>query len=102
MAIEDQRQFKDMDNWMTVAKLAKEFFPDFVETNDEEIARWEQQVATLKTLPDRFNEVFLPLGWVFTANTSTEAAEEAVKVAESKGIEAAEQFLEDYYEAVSY
>lgn len=98
MSIEEQQQFKDMESLMQTARLAKEFFPDLVDTSEEEIAGWEQQMATLKTLPGRFNKVFLSRGWVFTANTSTEAAEEALQIAEAKGIEAAELYLEDYYE----
>lgn len=98
MAIEDQQQLKDMDSLMKTARLAKEFFPDLVDTSEEEIAGWEQQTATLKTLPDRFNKVFLPEGWVFTANMSTDSAEEAIRIAKSKGMGAAEEYLEDYYE----
>jgi len=98
MAIEDQQQFKDMDNLMKMARLAKGFFPDLVETSIEEISSWGNQTAKLKTLPDRFNKVFIPRGWVFTAYTSTESAEDALEIEESKGIEVAEEYLEDYYE----
>lgn len=98
MAIEDQQQFKDFVNMMKTMKLAKAFFPGLVETTEEEIAEWEEQANSLRTLPDRFNKKFLPRGWVYTANTSTEAAEKALEIEQSEGIEAAEDYLEDYYE----
>jgi hypothetical protein len=98
MAIEDQQQFKDMDSMMKMMKYAKAFFPTIVETSNEEIGDWEKQMSELKTLPDRFNRFFLPQGWVFTANMSTEAAEEALRIADTSGMEAAEEHLEDYYE----
>lgn len=69
MAIEDQQQFKEMDSLMKTARLAKEFFPDLVDISEEEIAGRENEVATLKTLPDRFNDMFLPRGWVFTVSS---------------------------------
>lgn len=98
MAIEDQQQFKDMANLAKTMRLAKELFPEFVGMTDEEADSWQTEIADLRTLPNRFNEVFLSRGWVFTAHTSTTAAEEALRIASSAGVEAAEEYLERYYE----
>ncbi len=94
MAIKDQQQFKDMDNLLRGMKYLKFLFP---KKSRHQLAEVEKEYKRLRDLPDQFNGIFLPRGWVFNGIMSTEVAEEAVRLAKAEGVEKGEQYLEDYY-----
>ena len=97
MSIEDQQRFKDMDNLIKTVKMAKAFLPELMDVSEEEIAKNEKTANKLKKLADEFNELFLSRGWVATAYTSAIAAEGAIQIAKTKGLEEGEKHIEDYY-----
>lgn len=57
----------------------------------------EQELAEMRSLPDRFNNLFADRGWILYGNLNLTVAKEAVAKCGSDGIDVAEQFLVDYY-----
>ena len=94
MAIKDQQQFKDMDNLIKGMKYLKSLLP---KKSRQQLASVEEEYKRLRGLPDQFNEIFVPRGWVCNGIMSADVVEEAVRLAETKGVERGEQHLEDYY-----
>ncbi len=60
---------------------------------DELKARAREMAA----IPDRFNEIFSPLGWIIHADMSLEVAREAIDTAEATSPTEAEEILAEYY-----
>ena len=51
----------------------------------------------MATIPDRFNDIFSPLGWIIHADMSLEVARDAIALAEAASLAEAENTLVDYY-----
>lgn len=60
---------------------------------DEIIEQTEEFVG----LPDKFNDVFSDKGWICFDSFNTEVMKKAIKLAETSGIENAENYLVDYF-----
>lgn len=69
-------------------KLSK-IFSDFSEVKRQ---------AEILLLPDQFNELFAPLGWIAYESLNLDAMKQAIEIAETAGVERAERFLADYYD----
>lgn len=63
----------------------------------ELIRKAELEEARIRSLPDRFNELFVDRGWIMYEKMSDKVAEAAVAMAESGDINGAETYLADYY-----
>lgn len=94
MAIKDQRQFKEMDILMKGMKYLKFLLP---KESRQQMAEAEKEFKRLREIPDRFNEIFMPRGWVCNGVMSADVTEEAVRLAETVGVEKGEEYLEEYY-----
>ncbi|MFZ2471606.1 MAG: hypothetical protein WAW52_06645 [Methanothrix sp.] len=55
-------------------------------------------VEELTKIPDRFNDQFVPLGWIMYEEMDLQVAKMAIKMAESGDIEGADAYLADYYD----
>ncbi len=63
----------------------------------EIIRKAEPEDVRMRTLPDRFNELFVDRGWIMYEKMSDKVAEAAITIAESGDINGAEMYLADYY-----
>ena len=63
----------------------------------EQLPPLEEQFVRLRNLPDRFNETFLHVGWIATDEMNPDVMEEAIRIYSENGLEAAEVYLEAYY-----
>lgn len=68
-------------------KLSK-FFSDFSEIKHQ---------AEILLLPDQFNEIFAPLGWIAYESLNLEVMKKAIEIAEEAGVKDAEMFLAEHY-----
>lgn len=57
----------------------------------------KDQLNRLATIPDKFNDIFAPFGWIMYEMMNLDVAERAVSLAVNESIDAAEQELADYY-----
>lgn len=86
--------------WPILRPHAKKFRAD-VEKIDElakEFPELVREFEEMRMIPDQFNNLFSDLGWIF-CESSMELleAKKAIYIAESQGVNAAEQFLVDYF-----
>ncbi|MES3160644.1 MAG: hypothetical protein PPP55_03625 [Halorubrum sp.] len=65
---------------------------------DEDVQEAIEEIEQLVEVPDRFVDELGDCGWVIHENLSLEVASEAVELAESGDIEAAEDHLVSYYD----
>ncbi|MEK6304071.1 MAG: hypothetical protein AABO41_25560 [Acidobacteriota bacterium] len=57
----------------------------------------EKMAEELAMIPDRFNDLFAPRGWIIYDSMNIDAAKAAIERAESGDIDGAEALLVDYY-----
>jgi len=72
------------------------FIPD-VEKHLEQLEALQHQALELTGLPDKFNEIFAPFGWIAYESMSVEVMKSAISAAEENGIDDAEVLLTEYY-----
>ncbi|MDG5761907.1 hypothetical protein QA600_21535 [Natronococcus sp. A-GB1] len=65
---------------------------------EEGISELIEETRTLAAVPDRFNELFAERGWIFYESFDYEVAQEAIELAESGDMEAAEMTLVSFYD----
>ena len=65
---------------------------------EEGISELIDETRTLAGIPDRFNELFAERGWIFYESFDFEVAQEAIELAESGDMEAAEMTLVSFYD----
>lgn len=86
--------------WPTLRPLAKMLGVD-VEGIDEQLKQvpeLSRSFDEMILIPDQFNNLFGDLGWILSENSlDLEVAKQAVFIAESQGIDAAEQLLVDHF-----
>jgi len=86
--------------WPTLRPLAKMLGVD-VEGIDEQLKQvpeLSRSFDEMILIPDQFNNLFGDLGWILSENSlDLEVAQQAVFIAESQGIDAAEQLLVDHF-----
>ncbi len=70
--------------------------PD-VEKHAEQLETLQRQALELIGLPDKFNEIFAPYGWIAYESMSVEVMKSAISTAEKNGIDDAEVLLTEYY-----
>ncbi len=70
--------------------------PD-VEKHLEQLEALQHQALELTGLPDKFNEIFAPFGWIAYESMSVEVMKSAISTAEKNGIGDAEILLSEYY-----
>jgi hypothetical protein len=68
-----------------------------IETSVSRAEELAKKAEELSSLPDRFNELFAPLGWVIFETMKLSVAMEAVQLAEAGEIDEAETTLVNYY-----
>lgn len=68
-----------------------------VEKHTEELEALQRQALELTGLPDKFNEIFAPYGWIAYESMSVEVMKSAISAAEKNGIDDAETLLTEYY-----
>ena len=68
----------------------RHFFSDFAEIKKQ---------AEVLLLPDQFNEIFAPLGWIAYESLSVEVMGKAIEIARSQATQNAEEYLADHYDA---
>ena len=69
---------------------------------DEALSQVEDlkvKAREMAEIPDRFNDIFSPLGWIIHADMSLDVALQAISVAETESAAKAEEVLTVYYSA---
>lgn len=94
MPIKDQNKYKELEQ---LIKQLRTLSPFLSAKDKAEISQLETQLKHMRNLPDRFNQVFRDHGWIAYEEMNFDAAEKALQIADEKSIEAAEDYLEDYY-----
>jgi hypothetical protein len=108
--IQDIRSIKklleDQDNFSALRK-AMPFMRPFlkllkVNTSkmDEAFEKFDlmkNQLNRITTIPDKFNDIFAPFGWIMYEMMNLDVAERAISLAENESIDVAEKVLADYY-----
>lgn len=64
----------------------------------EKVPELAAQMKRMSELPDRFNDLFADRGWIAYELMKMDVMERAIAVAETEGIEKAEELLADYYD----
>jgi len=85
--------------WPSVKPVAKMLGIDTGKVDDQlnKIPDLDKQIQELVTAPDKFNDLFIDIGWVFFDSLELEVALEAIKIAEETGIEEADLYLTDHF-----
>ncbi|CRI64998.1 conserved hypothetical protein [Thiocapsa sp. KS1] len=89
--------FESLNALFRAFPFARHLFPS-LEQAFNEFKKIKKQAEILKA-PDRFNERFASLGWIAYESMSMEVMQEAIRVYDTDGKDAAEQFLADSYDA---
>lgn len=77
--------------------LLQKAFPQLKDAS-EKLAELKEQSAVL-LLPDRFNELFASSGWIAYESMSLDMMKQAIGTFEEKGLDAAEAYLANAYDA---
>lgn len=64
---------------------------------NEVLPKVERDLKQLRETPDQFNTIFAEHGWIASDVMNHKASIEAIRLAETAGVEAGEQYLEDHY-----
>lgn len=111
MPIRDQSQYKKMEVELRSFHSIKRLRPflyllgpkgwkdarELKSIMSKQMPELEEQFERLRNLPDQFNRAFLNSGWIATDDMSVNAMEEAIRLHDEEDLEAAETYLEDYY-----
>jgi hypothetical protein len=101
-----KKLLKDQDNFTALRKAMPFMRPflkllkvDTLKMDDafEKFDSMKDQLNRLATIPDKFNDIFAPLGWIMYEMMNLDVAERAISLAENESIAVAEQELADYY-----
>ncbi len=87
--------FQSLEKLYKAIPFAKTLFPKLEDTFSRFADLRDQ--AEILAVPDRFNDLFGSLGWVAYESMNLEAMKEAIHIAESMDINAAEEHLATYY-----
>lgn len=90
-------QIKGMEALYKISPLLEIFSPK-ISKAFESFPEIKEQ-STIFEIPDKFNERFSELGWVAYESMSLEVMKEAIAKYDTEGVEVAEQFLTDSYDA---
>src|SRR3990172_7539155 len=85
--------------WPILRPLAKIFGAD-TKTIDETLEKAEdlaKQVDEMIAIPDKFNDLFSDRGWILFDSMNLDVAKQAIKMAETDGIDTADEFLANYF-----
>lgn len=95
--LEQVRGFESLESLYRAFPFAKKLFPKFEEifSNFEDIKKQTE----ILTIPDIFNDTFASVGWIAYESMNLEAMKEAVSIAKSLGLEEAEKYLANHYDA---
>ncbi|MGD2158112.1 MAG: hypothetical protein PVG14_06535 [Anaerolineales bacterium] len=97
---EDVEQFRAFRKvWPWLKPLARRLGVD-IKSIDKVLVKTEElekQVVEMTTIPDIFNDIFSDRGWILFDSMNLEIAKQAVELAESDGIDKADEFLVDYF-----
>lgn len=63
----------------------------------EKMDAMKDQLNRLATIPDKFNDIFSPFGWIMYEMMNLDVAESAISLAENESIDVAEHMLANYY-----
>lgn len=63
----------------------------------EKLDSMKDQLDRLATIPDKFNDIFAPFGWIMYEMMNLDVAERAISLAENESIDVAEHELANYY-----
>lgn len=90
-------QMKAIEAVNKISPLLKVFYPKMGEALDR-IPKIRSQAEVFE-VPDKFNERFAEFGWIAYESMSLEAMKGAISKYDTEGIDSAEQFLTDSYNA---
>jgi len=109
--IQDIPKIKSLVEQVRILKIFKSAFPflkpvlkmlgvttEEIEVALPEVDELEKKVAMLSTLPDRFNHLFAPRGWIAYDLFNVNVAQGALEKAEAGDIDGAETDLVEYYD----
>ena len=109
--IQDIPKIKSLIEQVRVLKTFKSAFPSLkpvlkmlgVTTEEVEVAlaevdELEKKVALLSTLPDHFNHLFAPRGWIVYDLFNVDVAQSALEKVEAGDVDGAETDLVEYYD----
>lgn len=97
---ENAQAFRELRKaWPFLKPLAKALGMDAKSIDEtlKEAGELAKQVDQMTVLPDRFNDIFSDIGWVFIESMELDTAKEAINIAAKDGIDAADQYLVDYF-----
>jgi hypothetical protein len=97
---EDAEEFRRFGRvWPLLRPIAKALGVDTksIDESLKKAAELARQVNQMTAIPDKFNDIFSEIGWIFIESMELETAETAINLAEKEGIEKADQFLVDYF-----
>lgn len=63
----------------------------------EKLDAMKDRLDRLATIPDKFNDIFSPFGWIMYEMMNLDVAERAILLAENESIDVAEHMLANYY-----
>lgn len=89
--------FESLEALYKAFPIARSLFPG-MEQAFTEFKKIKEQAEILK-VPDRFNERFANLGFIAYESMNIEVMQEAIKIYDTDGKDAAEQYLADSYDA---
>jgi len=62
-----------------------------------ELTQLEKKTDEMAAIPDKFNDLFSDRGWILFDSMSLDTAKQAIEIAESEGLDQADEFLVDYF-----
>lgn len=97
--IADTPLFKDLNNKIKVLNDLSYFMPDLLTEEQKQEARdMEEKICNLRTLPDRFNNLYLKLGWVCYESMNLDLVKRCIALGENGHLEDGEKELKTYYQ----
>ena len=94
--LRQMQAFESLEVLYKIFPFARKLFPG-MDQAFAGFAEIKKQAEILK-VPDRFNECFASLGWIAYESMNMEVMKEAIKIYESQGEEAAENYLANSYD----
>ncbi len=89
--------FGSVESLYQAVPLLQWMFPGFKDSADK-LAELKEQAKDL-LVPDRFNDLFASSGWIAYESMNLQVMKEAIKLCESQGMEIAEAYLANSYDA---
>lgn len=97
--IAENPSFKKLENQLNDLKGISKLMPWLLNKEDrQKLTQTTEELCELRTLPDRFNSIYLQRGWVCFDSMNADLIKRCVTLGENGNIEKGEQELIDYYQ----